>query len=709
MPRNVPSIHLLDLRRPREKISSARSSGAPRKWLFKMTSLVLLVALFATLTLLPGTNAWFADSEKSAGNALAMGALNAEAVSPPLFSVTGMVPGNQPSQDTTFKNIGSLDFKYKINYRKITGDDALCDVLLLTATRNGTKVYDKQLLKNFSLADFSGTAFSTVASGSDGWNFILELPTDAGKDLENKPCQFNFDFTAWQTDLPDASKGFFDEETAGTHVVATGDWLNPGDVVINEVMWMGSTASDDDEWIELRNMTGNPINIGDWTIEKAATSGGTLTIPSGTIPANGFFLIANYNENDSNSALNVSPNWDTTSVELLNSNNGELVLKNGADLIVDKAKDGSAWPAGNNGTEKQSMERENIPGDGTILASWHTCISGNCNDGTYWDTAEGNNYGTPGAANLSPVVMNEFVANPIGDDGADRPNGEWIELYNISGRAMDVSGWYFKNSQEEKIVISKDNVDGENVDTEGRVIIPEKDRLVVYLEKDFLDNEKDTLSFFNDLGTPADESDDVREDTFEYKDAGSFPEGKSIARFPDGVGIWIDPEATPGEKNKLGEKEADAFRLATHDKCFDAEGNLQKNKRAEICAPAFLEYLGMIGGTGDKELDGDMELKILEMKKAAEEKKMAELIQETAAMQSEPAAIVPPVSTDPTIPPAEPISGTPTEPAIPDAPPVIEAPPVTLPSPPEIKEPEPEPAPADVPVDETPPPTDVAP
>ena len=38
---------------------------------------------------------------------------------------------------------------------------------------------------------------------------------------------------------------------------------NPGDVVINEVMWAGA----DNEWIELYNNTDEEINLEGWSIE----------------------------------------------------------------------------------------------------------------------------------------------------------------------------------------------------------------------------------------------------------------------------------------------------------------------------------------------------------------------------------------------------------------------------------------------------------
>jgi len=107
---------------------------------------------------------------------------------------------------------------------------------------------------------------------------------------------------------------------------------SPGDVVINELMWMGSDPNEGgstaDEWIELRNMTGSSIDLDGWVLEKAATSGGNLTIPNGnSIPANGYFLIANYSESSGSSNLNVTPDWVTTAVSLFLSSLCNLVTQ----------------------------------------------------------------------------------------------------------------------------------------------------------------------------------------------------------------------------------------------------------------------------------------------------------------------------------------------------------------------------------------------
>ncbi|MCX6766116.1 MAG: lamin tail domain-containing protein [Candidatus Moranbacteria bacterium] len=176
-----------------------------------------------------------------------------------------------------------------------------------------------------------------------------------------------------------------------------------GDVIINEVMWMGSFGHTADEWIELRNMTGHEIDIGQWEIENAKHTGNNkIQIPaSESIAAHGYFLIANYPKTSSNTELNVDVDVVNDSISLYNSNNGNLILKDKDVNIIDQAKGTPHWPAGWHGILFQmSMERNNTPGDGLDSGSWHTCVDFHCNNTTYWDH-EGVNFGTPGHANLS--------------------------------------------------------------------------------------------------------------------------------------------------------------------------------------------------------------------------------------------------------------------------------------------------------------------
>ncbi|PIZ65023.1 signal peptidase I [Candidatus Roizmanbacteria bacterium CG_4_9_14_0_2_um_filter_39_13] len=185
----------------------------------------------------------------------------------------------------------------------------------------------------------------------------------------------------------------------------------PGDVIINEIMWMGSEGNINDEWIELRNMTDHEIDLSNWKLTKWVNETHEelmLTIPSGkNIEAHGYFLISNFSKDDS--AMSVIPNVVDTAVVLANEDL-QVKLYRGdwtdSSNLIDTADDGNGEPvAGVNGAGDvgvwKSMERGATPGDGTLAGSWHSCIDPVCNDGAYWDANDGSNYGTPGSINHS--------------------------------------------------------------------------------------------------------------------------------------------------------------------------------------------------------------------------------------------------------------------------------------------------------------------
>jgi hypothetical protein len=115
---------------------------------------------------------------------------------------------------------------------------------------------------------------------------------------------------------------------------------NSLDVVINEVAWMGTQASTNDEWIELYNTTDRDIDLAGWTLESAD---GTPSITlSGIILAKGFFLLE---RTDDNTVSDIAADQIYTGVLL---NTGEaLYLKDSAGNVIDTANgDGGGWPAG---------------------------------------------------------------------------------------------------------------------------------------------------------------------------------------------------------------------------------------------------------------------------------------------------------------------------------------------------------------------------
>ena len=169
-----------------------------------------------------------------------------------------------------------------------------------------------------------------------------------------------------------------------------------GNVVINELMWMGSTSSTADEWIELKNTTNNTIDLSGWQLTRKSGGNETqmLEIPSGTISANGYFLISNNNE--TNSQIAVTPDLVETAVSLANN---QLQIKlydgqwDGNGNLLDTADDGIGAAAAGDNTNKYSMMRTDPPGDGTLGTNWFTA------DKAFgWD-ASATELGTPGFSN----------------------------------------------------------------------------------------------------------------------------------------------------------------------------------------------------------------------------------------------------------------------------------------------------------------------
>lgn len=191
--------------------------------------------------------------------------------------------------------------------------------------------------------------------------------------------------------------------TGNTFVSGTWEEEAP-QIIINEMMWSGSVGKANDEWLELRNLSDHDVDLSGWQITNSNPGHETymLTIPSGTIPANGYFLVSNLSE--SVSSIKAVPNYVDTSLTLSNS---KLLIKlykgdwNQAGNLIDAAGDGNVPLAGIHKTstpkEDHSMSRVSGAQDGTIAASWYSDMTDNST--TYWDVSDGN-YGTPGGPNV---------------------------------------------------------------------------------------------------------------------------------------------------------------------------------------------------------------------------------------------------------------------------------------------------------------------
>ncbi|MBI2551455.1 lamin tail domain-containing protein [Candidatus Uhrbacteria bacterium] len=181
-------------------------------------------------------------------------------------------------------------------------------------------------------------------------------------------------------------------------------------VIISEVNWGGSAPSVADEWIELVNLTTDPVDISGWTLAGAASGTALITLPPGSqILSGGTFLISNYDADAPNSALALTPSYVTTTVSLSNSSLS-LLLADRAGNLVDEAGDGTSPFAGSarttGGAGGVSMLRFDPLRAGTRADAWVSAI-----ESLGFDTGSIEK-GTPGVldGNLRPFVT---VVQPI--------------------------------------------------------------------------------------------------------------------------------------------------------------------------------------------------------------------------------------------------------------------------------------------------------
>lgn len=135
------------------------------------------------------------------------------------------------------------------------------------------------------------------------------------------------------------------------------------------------------------------------------------------------------------------------------------------------------------------------------------------------------------------------------------PSGDWIELANISAEQQDLSGWYIKNKDKEKIKLPE----GSTIGAHGYLVVCKKkedfqavynisEDLLVQEDMDFgFSGKKDFIKLYDANKNPV--------DSFKYKTKDDFPEIKdstlkNLERTNPSLNDWkISSKATPGEQN----------------------------------------------------------------------------------------------------------------------------------------------------------------
>ena len=155
-------------------------------------------------------------------------------------------------------------------------------------------------------------------------------------------------------------------------------------IIFNEIAWMGTKMSSNDEWIELKNISSNPVDLTGWQIVDKDQQI-KIAFEAKIIPATGFMLLE---RTDDTSVPFITADLIYSGV--LNDENEELYLFSPGCALEDEVIAVPAWPAGDKSGRK-TMER-------SFDLNWHT----------YYGLEIDGISGTPKAQNSQAPLPNPF-------------------------------------------------------------------------------------------------------------------------------------------------------------------------------------------------------------------------------------------------------------------------------------------------------------
>jgi hypothetical protein len=190
---------------------------------------------------------------------------------------------------------------------------------------------------------------------------------------------------------------------------------------------MYNTETNKPEWVELVNVSGDSINIMNWSISDVLTTPtkSFITNEDVTLQSGEYIVIAK--DTSFNSAYpGVTAKVFYSNFGSLGNTSDGVVIYDFRNGIIDSLFFRSSW----GGAKGLSLERISLEEE--------------TNDSTNWTTSLSPNGSTPGAensiGNVPDYSRNDMVINEIMYDPAE-DNSEFIEFLNLSGDSVNVGGW----------------------------------------------------------------------------------------------------------------------------------------------------------------------------------------------------------------------------------------------------------------------------
>lgn len=216
-------------------------------------------------------------------------------------------------------------------------------------------------------------------------------------------------------------------------------------IIISEIAWMGTTASPNDEWIELYNNTSSSVNLNNWVL-KSVDDTPKIKL-TGVILPNSFYLLE---RTDNNTLPNIIADQIYTGA--LGNAGENLEIYDDSGILIDAVNNSNGWTAGDNST-KQTMERaghqswQTSQSPGGTPKEKNSAIEVEPIETTTIPLLEirspleieSQSIVEPKQLIIYPsgIIFSEVMPSPEGADETE----EWIKIFNKNNFGVDLSGW----------------------------------------------------------------------------------------------------------------------------------------------------------------------------------------------------------------------------------------------------------------------------
>ena len=223
-------------------------------------------------------------------------------------------------------------------------------------------------------------------------------------------------------------------------------------VIINEIAWMGTIESSSNEWIELKNISNNEINLNGWQIINKEEKIKIIIGQDYNLKPKEFFLLE---RTDDSSVKEIEA--DIIYTGAIKNSEETLYLFDNNCILQDKVTASPNWAVGDN-TSKRTMERK-------YDLTWHTSsnIEGTPKDdntGDYYPRRTGGSSSTAQTEQVSPSA--NILITEIQIENASSKTNDFIELYNPNTQEIDISQWSIQKTYCNSTTTYKKNFEAED-------------------------------------------------------------------------------------------------------------------------------------------------------------------------------------------------------------------------------------------------------